>query len=472
MGAATALPVRELQVEPGQTTTAKMLVRNTGQVVDQYTIDVVGACAEWTQVEPKVVNLLPGADIEVTITFAPVRGPQVAAGMVPFGIRVLSREDPPGSAVAEGTIDVAAFDDVQVELVPRASRGRRRARHQVAIDNNGNQPATVEVAAQDEEEALDFRFDHRMASIEPGAAAFIKMWAKPEKRFLKGADRQHPFIVTVTPSSSPPIATRGTMTQRQLLPSWLLPLIAAVAALALIGFILYQTLVKPQINATAKDAAEKAVSSVVSAAVSSVASDASEANANASDAQSQASQANSNASDAKSQASKASSIADNGNGNGNNNNNNSNVNTTTPGGIGPGGAPVANGKATSFTLQADKVATKGNFGSFGITDGPSIGPKQFLVVTAMIMQNPNGDTGEMQIRRGADTLLREGLQNFRDTDFHFDDEPLIFTNSAPLTIAVNCQVAGGPSGTCQPSILFTGRLVKKGSTSPSPSPTP
>ena len=46
MGAATALPVRELQVEPGQTTTAKMLVRNTGQVVDQYTIDVVGACAD------------------------------------------------------------------------------------------------------------------------------------------------------------------------------------------------------------------------------------------------------------------------------------------------------------------------------------------------------------------------------------------------------------------------------------------
>ena len=102
MGAATALPVRDVRVDPGATTTAKMLVRNTGQVVDQYTIDVVGNCAPWTQVEPKVVNLLPGADVEVTITFAPGRGPQVPAGVVPFGIRVLSREDPPGSAVAEG----------------------------------------------------------------------------------------------------------------------------------------------------------------------------------------------------------------------------------------------------------------------------------------------------------------------------------------------------------------------------------
>jgi hypothetical protein len=464
MGAATALPVRELQVEPGQTTTAKMLVRNTGQVVDQYTIDVVGACAEWTQVDPKVVNLLPGADVEVTITFAPARDPHVAAGVVPFGLRVLSREDPPGSTVAEGTIEVAAFDDVQVELVPRASRGSRRARHQVAIDNNGNQPATVEVSAQDEEEALNFKFDHRMASIEPGAAAFIKMHAKPEKRFFKGADRQHPFIVTVAPSTSPPIAARGTMTQKQLLPSWLIPVIAAALVLALVAFVLYETLVKQQINATAKDAAEKVASSVVGSAVSSVASAASQANANASSANAQASQANSNASVAKSQASKVESQVNNGGGI----NQSNQGNTTTPGGIGPGGKSVDNGKATSFTLQGDKAETPGNLTSFGITDGPGIGVKKFLVITAMIMQNPDGDNGTMEIRRGTEVLLREGLQNFRDQDFHFDDEPLIFTNAAPLTIAVNCQKAGAPATTCQPSILFTGRVVDTANPSPSP----
>jgi hypothetical protein len=464
MGAATALPVRELQVEPGQTTTAKMLVRNTGQVVDQFTIDVVGACAEWTTVEPQVVNLLPGADVEVTITFAPARAPHVAAGVVPFGLRVLSREDPPGSTVAEGTIDVAPFDDLQVELVPRQSRGRRRARHQVAIDNNGNQPATVEVSAQDEEEALDFKFDHRMASIEPGAAAFIKMSAKPEKRFLKGADRQHPFIVTVTPRTTPPIATRGTMTQRQLLPSWLLPVIAAVAALALVAFILYQTLVKEQIKATAQDVASKVASSMASSMVSSANSSAnaaiSSAQAAASNAQSQASAADSKASDAQDKASKA--AKHNGNG--------QNV-TSSPTGGTVSGVSVDNGKATSFTLAGNKAETPGNPNSFGISDGPAIGPKQFLVITALIMQNPDGDTGTLNIKRGGDTLLREGLQNFRDQDFHFDDEPLIFTNSAPLSIAVNCQKAGAPATTCQPSILFTGRMVNKPPT-PSPSATP
>jgi biotin carboxyl carrier protein len=330
----------------------------------------------------------------------------------------------------------------------------------VAIDNNGNQPATVEVSAQDEEEALDFKFDHRMASIEPGAAAFIKMWAKPDKRFFKGADRQHPFIVTVAPKTTPPIATRGTMTQRQLLPSWLIPLVAAVAVLALVAFVLYQTLVKDQIKATAQDVASKVASSMISSANSSASAAISSAQAAAAAAQAQASAADSKASDAQIEASKASKVAKH-NGNG------GNVNSSPTGGT-VSGVSVSNGRATSFTLTGNKIATLGDPNSVGITDGPSIGPKQFLVITAMIMQNPDGDAGTMDIRRGGDTLLREGLQNFRDQDFHFDDEPLIFTKLAPLSLAVNCQKPGPPATTCQPSILFTGRMVNK---PPSPSPT-
>ena len=239
-------------------------------------------------------------------------------------------------------------------------------------------------------------------------------------------------------------------------------MIAAALVLALVAFVLYETLVKEQINATAKDAAAKVASSVVESAVSSIASDAAAANANASDAQNQASQANSNASDAKNQASKANSRINNGENQGNN--------TSPSGGLGPSNKPVANGQATSFTLQGDKAETPGNLTSFGITDGPAIKKHQFLVITAMIMQNPDGDNGTMEIRRGSDTLLREGLQNFRDQDFHFDDEPLIFLRSAPLTLAVNCQKAGAPATTCQPSILFTGRVVD--TSSPSPTPTP
>jgi hypothetical protein len=445
MGAATALPVRDVRVDPGATTTAKMLVRNTGQVVDQFTIDVVGACAEWTKVEPKVVNLLPGADVEVTITFAPAKSPEVAAGVVPFGIRVLSREDPPGSAVAEGTVDVAPFSDVQIELVPRQSKGRRKGKHQVAIDNNSNQPTTVQVNAQDEEEALDFNLDHSVASIEPGAAAFIRLKARPEKRFFKGADRQHPFVVTVVPTNADPIATRGTMTQRQLLPAWLLPALAIVAVLAIASIVLYETLLKPSIESVAKDAAKKQVN----AQVSSLASEASAAESQAAAANAQAADANAAASKAAVDASTAKEIAKAGG--------------VTTQATAPGGGALDGGTATAFSIQADAPVTSNTDDFTPFTTGaPTLKPRQTLVVTYMIMQNPNGDTGTLRILQGNNVLLTEGLANFRDLDHPFQVEPLLFTADKPLSVAVSCQKT--TTTTCQPSVLFTGRLVTKKST--------
>jgi hypothetical protein len=440
MGAATALPVRDLHVEPGATTTATMLVRNTGQVVDQFTVDVVGNCAEWAKVEPKVVNLLPGADVEVTITFAPARSPLVPAGVVPFGVRVLSREDPAGSTVAEGSIEVAAFSDVQIELVPRQSKGRRRGKHQLAVDNNGNLPTTVQITAVDEEEALDFAFDHNVATIEPGAAAFIRIVARPEKRFFKGADRQHPFIVTAAPSSAEPVATRGTMTQRQLLPAWLLPAIAIVAALAVAAIVLYETLLKPQIKSTAQDAALSAASKANKSLASKASADekkADLANANASKAKVDAARATSKVGASSTKPAAA---------------------ATPTGPLGPGGTDLSGGTATSFVA----APTAAQSSTVQIDAGPALNSKQILVVTAVVLQNPNGDQGRLLVTRGsgstAETLFNEGLVNYRDLDHHFEDSPLLFTKSSPLTLTLNCQTAGSGS-TCRPNVLFSGRIV-------------
>lgn len=447
MGAATALPVRDVRVEPGATTTTTLMVRNTGQVVDQFTIDIVGNCAEWTKVEPKVVNLLPGADVEVTVTFAPARSPQVAAGVVPFGIRVLSREDPPGSTVAEGSVDVAAFHDVQIELVPRQSKGRRRGKHQLAIDNNGNQPVAVQVTAADEEEALDFAFDHDAASIEPGAAAFIRIVARPEKRFLKGADRQHPFVVSVVPTNAEPVATRGVMTQRQLLPAWLIPAVALLAVLAIAAVILYETLLKPKIESQAEDAAIKAASK----ANKSLASKADSAGKKADAAGAAASKASSVASEAASKAGLPPSKGGP-----------SPSPTAAPSLTGPGGIDLSGGEAVSFPFNLSRTASPGDTTSLTTLNGPALTSKQVLVVTYVNFQNPRGDKGSILVTRGsgssAKNLYTENLANWRDYDTHLNDSPLLFTKDSPLTVSLNCQKAGVGS-TCQPNVLITGRIV-------------
>ncbi|MGC5412560.1 hydrolytic protein, partial [Streptomyces sp. DT225] len=47
-------------VSPGAEATTTLTVRNDGDIVEAYTLDVVGDCAAWTTVEPARVSLYPG----------------------------------------------------------------------------------------------------------------------------------------------------------------------------------------------------------------------------------------------------------------------------------------------------------------------------------------------------------------------------------------------------------------------------
>ncbi len=64
-----------MTVSPGGTATTTLTVRNDGDIVEAYTLEVVGDCAAWTTVEPARVSLYPGTSETVALTFAPPRSP-------------------------------------------------------------------------------------------------------------------------------------------------------------------------------------------------------------------------------------------------------------------------------------------------------------------------------------------------------------------------------------------------------------
>jgi hypothetical protein len=78
-----------------------------------------------------------------------------------------------------------------------------------------------------------------------------------------------------------------------------------------------------------------------------------------------------------------------------------------------------------------------------------------LRVTDVVFQNPRGDSGFLQVRRGDEVLIEVNLDNFRDLDQHYV-QALEFSNSEPLTLAVNCKNAG--KAQCQPAALFSGSV--------------
>jgi hypothetical protein len=439
MGATTSLANRQLSVTPGQAVEAKVLVRNNGTLVDQFSLDIVGDSREWAEVEPHIMNLMPGQDGEATVRFSAPRNATVLAGQVPFGVRVLSREDPSNSSVVEGTVDVEPFTDLQVELTPKSSRTRRKANHEVVVDNSGNYPIPVEVITNDPDEQLNLSLDHSSLMVEPGTSAFLKLKAKPHDRFLRGPDKRLPFQVTAVSGDQPPITADGTVVQQQLMPKWLLPAAAAVLAFAMVLTVLWFTLVKPTVQTAAREAGRTAAKEMQADMVAKV----DRAEQKAATAEQKAANAEKAAGEAKADA------AAGGGGGGRG---------ATEG---PGGVNISSGTAVDFRVvtDADAQPDPAQFDSFKVP-ADTIPADKTLVITDIILQNPRGDNGTLVIKRGDEVLLETGLANYRDLDYHFL-EPWTFSPDAPLTVEVSCQLPGAPepaTGKCRPSVSFSGRL--------------
>ncbi len=398
MGAIAVLGTRSIAVAPGAQASVEIKVRNNGTVVDQFSVQVLGDAAAWSTSEPPVISLFPGAEQTARVTFKPPRSPGVPAGPMPFGVRVASQEDPAGSVVEEGQLQVGAYSETSAELAPRTSRGRTGATHDLAIDNRGNTILNASVTGLDPDRTLAYDIKPPALVIDPGAAAFTKVAVRPRRRFWRGQPKTHAFQVQLDGGPAP-VLVGGSMLQEPMLPPWLLKalalLLAALVALALIWVLFLQ----PAIRSTAQESAEEVLAGV--------------------------------------------GITPNPNGNGNGNGNGQ-----------PTPTPTTPGQSTS---PATPTPTPGAAGVQTPTDGrleagetpatPS--DDRTLYVTDLVFSNPNGTSGTVRLRRSGDDLFVLNLDNFRDLDFHFVT-PIAVRSDQSLRLV--CEgVCDGP-----PAVYFSG----------------
>jgi hypothetical protein len=426
MGVATAVVTQADEVEPGESVSWSYRIRNSGQVVDRFLIDVVGVPGEWATAAPAEINLFPGGEEEVTITFAPPRSSSVLAGDVAFAVRIVSSEDTAGSAVVEGTIRVRPFDDMKAELVPRTLRLKRRGTTELAVDNAGNTPRTVQFFVEQEEDNLRVIVDPTVMDLAPSKATFANVLIRPRRTFWRGDPKTLPFQIAVLNEdrTGPPVYADGVVVQEQLLPKWLLKALLALIALAILLFILWQTVFKSVLESTARDAVK-------------------EQTAQATDAANQAKAAQ--------KAAETAAAAAGGGGGGP-----AVTTTTVPGSAGQGGV-LGEGPPTAFRLVSPNNALPvPNNTTFVPSPPASIPSGQQLLLTDIVFENSAGDTGTFRVQRGTEILFEIGLNNFRDLDYHFVT-PLVFDPAAgqDLTIAVACQVTVN-NGPCTASAYFAG----------------
>ena len=262
MGASVTLVTPAVAVEPGQSVSITVKVRNTGSVVDEFVLDVLGDAAAWAAVEPPTINLFPGAEGEAKAVFRPPRASGTPSGLVPFGLRARSREDPAGSAVEEGSVTVGGFADPHAELVPRTSRGSGSGSHDIAVDNRGNTRLSAEIEATDADQQLRFDVKPPAVVVEPGMAGFAKVKVSPAKRFWRGQPKTRPFQLFIKPEGGLPITLDGTLLQESILPPWFLKALLALVGLLILLVLLWFMLLKPSIQSAASEAVASPLASL------------------------------------------------------------------------------------------------------------------------------------------------------------------------------------------------------------------
>ncbi|MEW2291198.1 hydrolase [Streptomyces sp. NPDC006743] len=263
----TSLEPASATVDPGGTTTVRLRLRNTGDVVDEYRFEAVGALAPWAVVEPQSLRLYPGTTGTVELTFAPPRTPDATAGPNPYAVRITPTEHPEATTVPEGNLTITPFTEVRAELVPPTVKGRFRGRPRLAVDNVGNTKLTASVSGSDNGDQLSYGIHPSNVQIEPGRAVFVKTTLKPRKLIWFGSAEQRPYTLAVQRSGVPPLDVEGTYVQRGLLPRWLAVFLSVFTALAVTLVMLWISH-QPRVATAATEKLQEAGTSTLQAAPS------------------------------------------------------------------------------------------------------------------------------------------------------------------------------------------------------------
>ncbi|PVC87763.1 hydrolytic protein [Streptomyces sp. CS090A] len=435
-------------VSPGGTATTTLTVRNDGDIVEAYTLEVVGDCAAWSTVEPARVSLYPGTSETVTLTFAPPRSHEVKAGETPLAVRVLPAEHPESVVVPEGTVTVEPFHELRTELEPRRRRGWLGARFRTAVQNRGNTPVDVAFTGKQAGEELRLGFTPGQKRLEPGESAEIRLKVRAAKLIWFGEPVTWPFEVEAAEAEAPveavaaeaggrepvrpepvrpepaqpetvrPEPVPGEFLQLPVLPKWLLIVLAALLALLLAWF----ALVRPAVKSTAKQAATEA---------------AQEEAARGGQQQGSPTPGGPDSPGGNQGQGTGPDAPGTPGGNGGSG--------TGPGaGTGPGGTGGGGAEQSSATIDVETNAGIEGVGTYKVPAGKVFG------ITDIVVANFQGDEGVLTISFGERKITTIALETFRNQDYHWVT-PIQVPENATVTAAVTCAKPGTPATGTQAS---------------------
>jgi len=231
------IELRQIQVAPGSSAVMVVEVQNQSELVDHFTVEILGLPDEWHTIPAAPLYLMPNNRDTVSATFHPPLDSSSSEGAHAFEVRVSAAAQKIKAVAVQCSLIIAPFQNFVAEMEPERVRGKGRV--DIVIKNTGNTHTTYTVEARDKEQVVRFDLGGKQFTVPPGQRQEVTMRVSPRQRHFFGVDRINVYEVKVTTQdeSIPPQTLPGELVVQPIFAGWLIAGIILMLTLCIVASI-------------------------------------------------------------------------------------------------------------------------------------------------------------------------------------------------------------------------------------------
>jgi hypothetical protein len=222
-------------------------IRNAGETVDQYSIELENLDPSWYTITEQSVALFPGDSAPIVIRIHPPKNSQTRAGSYKFVVRARSHADPSIVGTTKGEVVVGGYTNFQMELAPKRATGYR-GRYRLLLQNGGNGEANLELSGRDPEMNLSYKFRPSNPNVQPGSKMAVPVRVKPQGFRIVGPQTTHRFILSARPvdgDEKDAKEVQGELVHKPIWRSWKWPIFLLILGLLFFAFLVFRPTLNP-----------------------------------------------------------------------------------------------------------------------------------------------------------------------------------------------------------------------------------
>ncbi|MBL7208490.1 MAG: hypothetical protein ISS52_00185 [Dehalococcoidia bacterium] len=235
-----SLSATKLELAPGESAETTIIIRNQGQIVDDFILRVEGLDPTWWTLSVPSVSLFPGDEDMAKLTLHPPKEGGVRAGSHTFQIKAASRANPQEVTSEDVFLILRGFAAWEVAMAPTKVVGRSGT-YRLTVNNSGNTDVNLVFEGKDPEEGLRYEFSQDQLTVPAGETARVRLKVRPEKGESK---KQYSFQVLIRPAgtaagSGETKTLNGQLEyRRRKFPWWVLLLIVGLVVVGFVAWLL------------------------------------------------------------------------------------------------------------------------------------------------------------------------------------------------------------------------------------------